>query len=136
MEHGNKAAHLTIGELGEHLAAKWLEDRGHEIVDRHYLRKWGEIDVIASKEGVIHFVEVKTVSYGTKEKLKKYVARGTFRPEDKVHKWKLARLRRAIETWVAEQSYKGEYQLDVVTVRMVPHEKFAVVDMIEHVVLE
>lgn len=130
-----EVAHLKVGALGERLAAKWLEDRGYKIVGRHYLKKWGEIDIIAEKAGIVRFVEVKSVSYETRRELEDRVSHGTHRPEENVHHSKLGRLRRAIETWVAEQSYKGEYQLDVVTVRMVPREKFAVVDMIEHVVL-
>lgn len=128
-----EAAHLIVGKCGEQLAARWLQDHGYMIKERHYLRKWGEIDVIAIKGGVVHFVEVKSVSYGTRADLMFSVPRETFRPEENVHLRKLARLRRAIETWVMEQNYKGEYQLDVVTVRMVPRERFAVVDVIENV---
>ncbi|MBU4223686.1 YraN family protein, partial [Patescibacteria group bacterium] len=35
-----------IGELGENIACKFLMKHGHEILDRNYRKKWGEIDVV------------------------------------------------------------------------------------------
>jgi putative endonuclease len=130
-----QAEHLKVGRLGENIAAEWLGNTGFLIKDRHYLRKWGEIDLIAARAGIVHFVEVKTVSYETMEELDNAVAHGMFRPEENVHEAKLKRLYRAIESWIGEKKYKGEYQLDVLTVRMVPREKYAVLDLIENVTL-
>lgn len=113
-----------------------FKGQGYTIVERNYRKKWGEIDIIVREGEKVCFVEVKTVSYETKRELEESVPRETFRPEDNVHAAKLARLYRAIETWIGERKFMGEYQLDVVTVRMVPREKFAVVDMIENVFIE
>ncbi|MEK7560306.1 MAG: YraN family protein, partial [Patescibacteria group bacterium] len=47
------------GNLGEKLAAKFLSANGFKIVETNYWRKWGEIDIIAEKDNILHFVEVK-----------------------------------------------------------------------------
>ena len=49
-----------IGCAGEELAALLLLQRGYRILARNFACRWGEIDIIAEKEGVLHFVEVKT----------------------------------------------------------------------------
>ncbi|WP_457605414.1 YraN family protein [Nitratifractor sp.] len=51
----------TFGNEGEELATRFLEEAGFAIVERnYYARKLGEIDIIARKDGVLHFVEVKS----------------------------------------------------------------------------
>jgi putative endonuclease len=104
-----------IGNLGEDIAVRFLEGRGYEIVERNYLRKWGEIDVVAKNGGILHFVEVKTIS----REISDNISRGTFdvyAPEDNVHVQKLKRLNRAIQTYLEDRSIDGNWQLDVVTV--------------------
>lgn len=48
------------GRLGEELTAYYLERSGYEILKRNYRIKGGEIDIIAHKDDIIAFVEVKT----------------------------------------------------------------------------
>ncbi|MCA9363795.1 YraN family protein [Candidatus Kaiserbacteria bacterium] len=131
------AKHNDIGKLGEDIAAKWLENSGFSIIERNYLQKWGEVDIIACKtRDKAHFVEVKTVSYETKDKLIHAVSHETWRPEEMVHEHKLKKLGRTIQTWLSEKKYTKDFQIDVITVRVVPREKYAVVKYIENVVLE
>ena len=118
------ARHNKIGADGEEIAAKWLVRNGFSVVERNYRRKWGEIDVIVKKKRTIHFVEVKTVSYETRSKLDYAISHETWRPEENVHPYKLKKLARAIESWLAEKRYEGKWQFDVVTVRIVPREKY------------
>lgn len=47
------------GEAGESAAARYLENAGYKILERNWRVKAGEVDIIAGKDGVIHFVEVK-----------------------------------------------------------------------------
>lgn len=51
-----------IGQIGEDCACEYLEKNSYKIIERNYLKKWGEIDIIAKKGSKIHFVEVKAVS--------------------------------------------------------------------------
>lgn len=58
-----------LGQRGEELAAKYLQDTGYRIVERNYRNHYGEIDIIAQERGrsafftvskTLVFVEVKT----------------------------------------------------------------------------
>jgi putative endonuclease len=73
-----------FGDFGENLAAKFLERKGYKIIERNFRRRFGEIDLIAKKEGKIIFIEVKARRNG------KY---GT--PEEAITVWKKQRLRNA-----------------------------------------
>ena len=123
--------------MGEDIATKWVVSRGMEPIERNYRKKWGEIDIVArGTDKALHFIEVKSVSYETKSDLEYNVSHETWRPEDNVHTDKMKRLSRAIQTWIAEHTYHGEFQIDVVVVFLVPREKFARVKLIENVVFE
>ena len=50
-----------FGDVSENLATDFLEQEGFIILERNYFaRKLGEIDIIAQKENILHFVEVKS----------------------------------------------------------------------------
>lgn len=51
------------GNIGEDKAVSFLEELGFKIIDRNYYSRFGEIDIIASKEDVVHFIEVKSGAY-------------------------------------------------------------------------
>jgi putative endonuclease len=123
------------GSYGEEITATWLMKHGFSIIEQNYLKKWGEIDVVAKKEGKIHFVEVKTVSYETKQALKKAVSYGTWRPEENAHPQKLQKVARTAETWCLERNWEGEWQIDVAAVRIVPRETYATIKFIENVII-
>jgi putative endonuclease len=50
----------ALGRLGERLAVEHLRRLGFAIVARNVRTRHGEIDLIASRKGVLAFVEVKT----------------------------------------------------------------------------
>ena len=49
-----------LGRAGEDMAAGHLRRQGYEIVERNFRCREGELDLIARKEGVLVFCEVKT----------------------------------------------------------------------------
>jgi putative endonuclease len=53
--------HIT-GRAGEDQAADYLTRHGYRILERNWQKKIGEIDIIAKKDGIIYFFEVKTRS--------------------------------------------------------------------------
>lgn len=53
-----------IGARGENIAAFYLEKKGYRILRRNYCIRGGELDIIAEKDGIIAFVEVKTRTVG------------------------------------------------------------------------
>jgi putative endonuclease len=127
-----------VGGQGEKIAENYLKKKGFTILATNYLKKWGEIDLIAremlNNKSLVHFVEVKTVSYETKADLQRAVSYGTWRPEENVHYAKIQRLNRAVESWIMESNYEGQWQIDVAAVRIVPREKYATVKYISNVV--
>jgi putative endonuclease len=50
------------GSKGELLAEAFLKKQGYRIVERNFRCKFGEIDLIGFKKGVLSFIEVKTRS--------------------------------------------------------------------------
>ena len=124
-----------VGAYGETIAANYLKRQGFEIVDMNYLKKWGEIDIVARGTTGIRFVEVKAVSHETKLELQAAISRGTWRPEENVHFKKVQRLHRAIESWIMEHNYDGDWEIDVIAVRMVPRESYATVKYLPNVTL-
>lgn len=48
------------GDLGEQLTAQYLVKNNYEIIERNYITRYGEIDIIARIDDIIVFVEVKT----------------------------------------------------------------------------
>lgn len=130
------AKHNQTGTIGEQIAAKYLENKGFSILDRNYRRKWGELDIVAQKDGVIRFVEVKTVSrksYGGKfeQEINNY------RPEDNMHPWKLQRLRRAVQTYLLQKSRAGDgvWQFDLVCVFLDTEKRVAKVRFMENLII-
>lgn len=57
------------GDKGESAAADYLMNRGYTVIQRNFRTRAGEIDIIALKDGVLVFVEVKTFPNGTQELL-------------------------------------------------------------------
>lgn len=131
-----KAKNKRIGRLGEDVATKYLVDRGCEVVARNYTKPWAELDIIVRFQDTVHFVEVKTVSYGTKDQLDWAVAHETWRPEEMVHQHKLHQIRKGVLSWLEETGYTGNWQIDVAAVRIVPRETYATVNIIPNVGIE
>jgi putative endonuclease len=50
----------TIGRQGENIACRFLESRGHTILERNWRSGHLEIDIISFDSKGIHFIEVKT----------------------------------------------------------------------------
>lgn len=68
------------GNLAEDKACKFLFDDGFVVIERNFYSRFGEIDVIASKDEVLHFIEVKSgldyesaIQNITPQKLNKFI---------------------------------------------------------------
>lgn len=48
------------GIEGENIAVEYLKKRGYKILERNFMAKTGEIDIIAQDKNIVVFVEVKT----------------------------------------------------------------------------
>ena len=121
-----------IGETGEEVAAKFLMKRGFSIVERNYTKKWGEIDIVASKEGKIYFVEVKSVTCSTFDHIDRETS---YRPEENMHPWKLKRLARTIQTYMLSHKVESDWQVDLALVYLNMSTRKAKVKILSDIVL-
>ena len=76
-----------LGFWGESKAVRYLKKKGYKILERNYRCPFGEIDIIAEKDDVVVFCEVKTrtsVNYGLpnqavdRERKRRYVNSAKF----------------------------------------------------------
>ncbi|PCI27499.1 hypothetical protein COB55_05720 [Candidatus Wolfebacteria bacterium] len=139
------AKHNVVGAKGEMIAIKFLKRKGFNILDTNYSRKWGELDIVAKREGRIHFVEVKTSSRDLRSVTcvtEGIVSRETFgldsvgyRPEENMHYHKKERLKRVIQTYLIDKRMDSEFQVDLVVVYLDDVSKKAVVDYLPNILL-
>ncbi len=94
-----------IGQAGEQLASEYLVRHGYEVVDRNWKTKLCEIDIIATKNHVLYFIEVKYRATRAQGDGFDYVT-------DK----KLWHMRRAAEMWVQRHNWTAEFELLAVSV--------------------
>ncbi len=130
-----KTQKQVIGQIGENAVCTYLERKGYSIVDRNYLKKWGELDVVARKDKKLYFIEVKSVS--RESSLWNVPHETGYRAEDNLHPWKLERLKRVLQTYLADKNVleSTEWQFDVATVYVDQYKRLCKVKMLEDVIL-
>ncbi len=124
-----------IGETGENIATKFLVKHKFSVLDRNYTKKWGEIDIVAKKDSKLYFVEVKSVSRETLDKVCHET--GEYKPEDNMHPWKMKRLSRTIQTYLLDKKIVNdmEWQVDLLVVYLDLKNKKAKVKVVSDVIL-
>ena len=120
------------GEIGENIACKYLENNGFKVIDRNYTRKWGEIDVVATRKNMLHLIEVKSVFCDDLD-----MEAIMIRPEENLHGRKLARLRKIIQTYFADKKMPNDrkWQFDLACVYIDKQNKKAKVKILENIIL-
>lgn len=99
------ASHNKFGADGENLAAGWLKEKGYEILYRNWRYKYYEIDIVALKDRMLHFIEVKSrneSSFGF--------------PEDSVTKKKFKNLQKAADEFLFLNPGHKWIQYDVLSI--------------------
>jgi putative endonuclease len=96
----------NLGQLGEKLAAEFLQKHGLKILERNFKCHGGEIDLIAEEQsGMLVFVEVRTragKSFGT--------------ASESITPWKTKKLITAAWMWLNKHNRaESPWRLDVVT---------------------
>lgn len=109
----SKAANLTTGakdirrrtgDQGEEIASSYLGSHGYRIIERNFTCKGGEVDIIAMKDKVLVFIEVKTrrdLSYGV--------------PQLAVNSFKQRQISKAALTWLSKnRKHDQDARFDVI----------------------
>ena len=112
------------GDLGEKLAAAFLEERGYKVLEKNYRCPRGEIDIVARQADTLVFVEVRT---------KKSLCFGS--PEESITPVKMARLRAAAAHYgQAHEGLPPQRRIDVVAIEMNKRGKATRIELIENAV--
>ncbi|MBI4068153.1 YraN family protein [Candidatus Kaiserbacteria bacterium] len=109
-----KEENKRIGRIGEGIAQKFLENKGFFVLARNYKRKFGEVDIIAQKGRVVHFVEVKSVRSTQGGDVTR--ENGGYRPEELVHPGKMRKISMVANEYMAHKPENLDFQIDVVAV--------------------
>ncbi|MFY7964489.1 MAG: YraN family protein [Chitinophagaceae bacterium] len=100
-----KLNNIDKGNNGENVAAAYLLQNGYCIIERNWRHKHWEIDIIASKENKLHFIEVKT---RTNKKMGN--------PESAVTEKKMNTLKKGAEEYLFQNQQWTKIQFDVVAI--------------------
>ena len=139
-----------IGEIGEHIACKYLIKQGFQVLERNYTKKIGEIDIVCTKDSVIHFVEVKSIVTRVTGLNQSNVSRRRsadeagetsknvelYNPFENITRHKLRKLWRTIEWYLAERRVSREtrWQIDAIAVVLNYNTRIANVNVLWNVV--
>ncbi len=126
----------NLGNMGEKIACEYLEKNSFQILTRNYYRRVGEIDIIALKHNVIHFIEVKSVSRETY--FDKYNSNSSiYRPEIRVSYDKMFHMKQAINLFITENNlYNHLIQVDIITVDFYLNRSEPTIRFIENIQLD
>lgn len=111
-----------IGKKGEDLACEYLIKKGYTILERNYRKSYGEIDIIATKNNILVFIEVKT---RTSNKF------GT--PLESVTPWKLQSLLKTAQYYsMVHARLPKELRIDAISI-LLGQGKEPIIEHIENV---
>ena len=106
------ARHNNTGKEGETLAVKYFAARAYKILHCNWRHRHWEIDIIAEKQGRLHFIEVKTrrtLTFGY--------------PEESVTPRKMQYLINASAAYLHKNPEWKRVQFDVLSINIFPGEK-------------
>lgn len=88
-----------LGKTGEDIAVSFLESQGYKIIKRNYFCRFGEIDVVAEKNGTIYFVEVRTLKSDLMQS-----------PLETITPSKLKRFKKAVHWYITKENIRSNYR--------------------------
>jgi putative endonuclease len=105
------AHHNTTGKVGERMALGYLLEKGFVILHQNWRHSHWEVDVIASLDGILHFIEVKT------RRTKKFGY-----PEEDVSRKKVKNLINASEEFLYAHPEWKRIQFDILSINLLKNE--------------
>jgi putative endonuclease len=104
------ANHNLLGREGELMAAEWLQEKGYSLLHQNWRHSYYEVDIIASMQDVLHFIEVKT------RRNNKFGE-----PEESVNEKKIRNLMKAGEEYQHQYPEWKRVQYDVLSITIQPN---------------
>lgn len=105
------AEHNLTGNTGEALAAVYLSEKGYNIMHQNWRHSHWEVDIIAEKDSILHFIEVKT------RRTSKFG-----HPEENVDKKKIQNLINAAEEYLYQHPQWKRIQFDILAITILKDE--------------
>jgi putative endonuclease len=93
----------ALGDIAEERAVRFLRKNGFRIIERNVSSRFGEIDIIALKADILHFIEVKSA-------LSYELAIRNITPK------KLQRILRTADVYMKKHHLEIDYSIDAVAV--------------------
>lgn len=125
MDMAKKSQLGKTGRIGEEMAKKYLLGHHYDVVAENVTYKFGEIDIVATKAGTYHFIEVKSADVNSHLMITL---------AERLGKQKLHRLKKSIQQYVADHDlYDLELQIDLMMVKINHQEKTVKVKLIDNV---
>lgn len=112
------AEHNDLGQLGEDLAASYLQEKQYQIMEKNFRFQKAEIDIIAFHKNTLVVVEVKTrtsTAFGL--------------PQDFIKAAKIKLLTKAINFYVESNHLNYNIRFDIIAI----HKKTKGIFEIEHI---
>jgi len=109
-----------IWKIGEDAAKNYLESKNYKIIEKNYRTKYAEIDLVARKDNILIFVEVRT------KRSRAFVA-----PEESINYKKLKKLYWNANAYVAFKKWKGAYRIDAICIVLNPDNTVAELEHFE-----
>lgn len=106
------ATHIDFGKLGEQLAEDFLVARGYTVLHRNWRYSHYEIDIVALKNDLPHFVEVKTRS-----------SKHFGQPEESVNRKKICSLLQAAGEFLFQNPQYKNFHLDILSITIHPQKE-------------
>jgi len=106
--------HLDTGKTGELLGLQYLLEQGFVVMEKNWRFSRWEVDVIAERDKVLHFIEIKT------RRSKKFGW-----PEDKVGKKKIQFLINAAEAYLYQFPQWQRIQFNILSISILPGQPVA-----------
>jgi putative endonuclease len=96
-----------LGKWGEKVAANYLIEQGHQIIETNYRTPYGEIDLVTQQDDLTIFVEVKTRTTSTYGK-----------PEESITHRKRTHMIKSAEYYIQNHdSINGLWRIDVIAIQ-------------------
>ena len=117
-----------LGEIGENLACAFLMKHGFSIVERNFTISSGEIDIIAKKKEVVHFIEVKSASANFNHSVTRAT---TIDPVQNMHPIKMKKFLKTAQIYLLEKDIVEDFSIDLALVYIDEIKKQGKVELFE-----
>lgn len=92
-----------FGKVSESDACEFLQKEGCQILERNFSCKFGEIDIIAKKDEILHFIEVKATS-------------GEYEAAYRLTPLKMQKILKAVDYYLLKNGLNSDFQVDLITI--------------------